>query len=133
MSRSRRISPPPPKQGQHVLAPESGDEATPCWCFKHLQKGYSVEDLDRDQKAALIDSLSKRSHRTWSEIKTESRTKLGSEKIAEGSIRGGLPMLVRGQTILCFRMGDSGRFLGVRNAQVFHLVWIDCTFSLYEH
>lgn len=80
-----------------------------------------------------MDALDRRSKLTWREIKELPRDGLGFEAIPGGSIRAGLPASVSGQTILCFRIADAGRFLGFREGHTFHLVWIDFKFTLYPH
>ncbi len=89
--------------------------------------------LGTEQKAVLLDSLDRRSAMLWKDIKLQPRVKLGYEAIPESSISGGKPDVVIGQTILCFEIGDVGRFLGVWSGHTFHVVWIDFTFTLYRH
>jgi hypothetical protein len=84
-----------------------------------------VDQLERDQKIAFLESLVKRSGLRWKEIKIQDRRKLGFEAISGGSIKDGISQIADGKVVFCFRIGDAGRFLGVRSEETFHVIWID--------
>lgn len=128
-----RLTQPSLKPGTHISAPEATDTVTPRWCFSNLRSGWDTSCLQKDEKVLFLDHLVRRSHLTWKEIKIQPRTKLGYESISGDSIKGGIPTLASGEVIFCFRMGDGGRFLGVRKDDTFHIIWIDCKFELYKH
>jgi hypothetical protein len=128
-----RLTQPSPKSGQHIVVQEPSDDVNPMWCFSHLQSEWNVAELQKDEKIAFLEHLVRRSQLTWKQIKLLPREGLGPEAISGDSIKAGIPSLAAGEVILCFRMNQVGRFLGVRKDSTFHVLWIDCKFELYKH
>lgn len=71
---------------------------------------------------------------TWAEIINTPRQGLGFEKISRLTVS--LPDTVpddKRNQIIAFRFGRLARFLGFRDARVFHVLWIDVSGETYDH
>jgi len=113
---------------------KSYDQCKPYFSLTHIQKEHSIENCEKDEKAALIDTLYRLSQKTWSEIKTMPRHGLGFEKISRTSIKAGIPNHITEDVIfIAFRFYGKAPIVGYRDKQVFNIVWIDREFNLYKH
>jgi hypothetical protein len=59
---------------------------------------------------------------------------LGYEKIAKKSIRATIPTHIKDDVVfIAFRFYGKAPMVGYREDVVFHLLWIDRDFTLYQH
>lgn len=107
----------------------------PVFCFRYLARGFGIEDCQPDDQAALVKRLGKLSQLTWEEIRLSQRHGFGAEKIARTSIRGPIPPWVTADIdfFLAFRFHGKKPFVGHKQDQVFHILWIDHSFEVYKH
>ncbi|RKZ51237.1 MAG: hypothetical protein DRR16_14980 [Candidatus Parabeggiatoa sp. nov. 3] len=71
---------------------------------------------------------------TWAEISKSSRHGLGYEKIARTSIRAPIPKHIKDDIVfIAFRFYGKAPMVGYRTDAIFHILWIDRNFTLYEH
>ena len=126
-----------PQSGNKISPPESNKFKNidyPVFCFKYLQKGYSITDLDANNKSALLEQLYKLSQLSWSNIQTTHRHGMGTEKIDQNSIKPPLPSFVTKEvTLLALRYLGKQPFVGYRFDHVFHILYIDHNFTVYPH
>src|SRR5665213_2021853 len=80
----KRLSPPQP-----VLDPEA---LPPKFCLRGMRKGYSVEDCEKDERAAFASRFYELSRSTWKELRQMPRHGQGWETLARDAIKGdGIP------------------------------------------
>ena len=112
------------------------DEQTFTFSLEYVQKDYCFENLNKDEKLSVINSLFKRRDLTWREIRQSPRHGLGIEEIKRGSIRRGIPQvkfLSEDTVIHAMRFCGKKPMVGFRYERVFYILWFDRDFSLYEH
>ncbi len=107
----------------------------PVFCFKYLNRDYNLDQCTQDEKIALIEQLVRLSTTTWQDLQLAPRHGLGSEKISKGAIKAGLPSIITEEveSLLAFRFLGRAPFVGLRNRFIFHILYIDRAFTLYNH
>lgn len=107
----------------------------PVFCFKHLHSDYNVDKCDKDDKSALVEQIAKLSSMDWNQIQLAPKSGLGSEKIARASIKPSVPVAITEDVkdFLALRYNGHKAFVGYRNRFIFHIVYIDHNFSVYDH
>lgn len=119
-----------PRQTRKV-APK---QQNPIFSLVHLRKDYCLSSCTKDEKAAFADTLHRLSQLTWNQIGSSSRHGLGYERISQDAIRSGLPSHIKDDVnFIAFRFFGKAPMVGYRDENVFHIVWIDRTFTLYDH
>jgi hypothetical protein len=114
----------------------STQQEHPIFCLKYLdRKYYSLSVCTKEEKAAFADTLDRLSQLTWAEISKSSRHGLGYEKIAQNSIRATIPKHIKKDDIIliAFRFYGKAPMVGYRKNTIFHILWIDRDFTLYQH
>ena len=95
---------------------------------------YSVENLDKDNLVRLIKQLRILSQMTWAEIKRSGRHQLGTEIIKRDSLNVNLPLNLSDDIkLLAFRYYDTRPFVGYRRGKIFHILYVDHDYTLYNH
>lgn len=138
---ARQIKRPPPKAGGKINPPvvaavTSKDGEPPVFCLRHVAAGWGVADCERDARAAFAMTLEKLAKLTWQQIKGAPRHGVGTEQIDSGSIRARVPASITEDVqFLAFRFSGKKPMVGFRAAAsaVFHIVWLDRDFTLYDH
>ena len=126
------------KGGRSILPPAHVPDTgtlTPHFAFDEMVVGYCIADCDRDLKAAFADALWSRSKMTWLDITLAPRHGLGSEQIRRGSIKVPIPRTVTEDVdhFLAVRFQGLAPMVGYRVGRVFHVLWLDHTFTVYDH
>jgi hypothetical protein len=117
-----------------VTAERSDGDKHPIFCFQHLQKGFCVSDCDKNEKAALVDTLRKLSQLSWSQIHASHRHGSGCEKIPQQAIKAAIPLhITQDVSLIAFRFCAKASMVGYRSRDVFHICWLDPRFNLYSH
>lgn len=99
-----------------------------------MVSGFSIDECNKDEKAQILDALSKRSKCSWGTIKAAHRHGIGTETIARASIRASIPAVLTEDTaIIAMRCIGMAPMVGYRDGPVFHIVWIDREYKLYKH
>lgn len=132
-----RLRGPSPSDGVRLKgdtsAPANLDLKAPIFCLE-LVDGFCLRDCTKDEKAALADALFKRSKLSWSELRQAPRHGLGYEKIERSSIKKSIPTLIKEDaTFIAFRFCGKAPMVGYKDGRVFHIVWLDRGFALYDH
>lgn len=124
--------------GKKVQVRDTGGVNTnarcPDFCFHYTQKGFTVEDCDKDAKVALISALWERSRMTWMEIMNTDHKGAGAETIPIGQLKKRLPVVVTDDVrkVYALRFGQKRRLVGFRVESVFHIVWVDPKHAVYD-
>lgn len=127
---SRRIKPP-----SHAALAESTESSHPIFSLHYLDPDYCISKCERDEKVALIDKLRELSQLTWRQLELASRHGLGYEFITRSAIRGRVPEHFTEDVdrFIAFRFDGMKPMVGHREKEIFHLIWVDRGFSLYDH
>ena len=112
------------------------EDECPIFSFKYLAKDtkYCISNCIDDDKIAFVDQFFKLSHLSWKQIKNNGRHKLGCEKINHSSIKTAIPPNITPDGILlAFRFNGKKPMIGFRDKSIFHIIWFDKDFTLYNH
>jgi hypothetical protein len=113
------------------VAPE---QQSPLFSLFHLQKGYSLSDCTKAEKAAFADTLLRLSQLTWNEMGSSPRHGLGYERIQRDAIRSSIPIHIKEDVnFIAFRFCGKAPMVGYRDGNIFHVLWLDRAYSLYDH
>jgi hypothetical protein len=139
---SKKIkSPEIKKQGKNIglstsAEVESIENKHPIFCFRYINKTFSIKDCTTDEKVSLVETLEELSHLTWNELQLSPKHGKGSEKIDISSIKTELPFEFKNRGVkhlLAFRFHGKAPFVGYRLQSVFHIFFIDRGYKLYNH
>jgi hypothetical protein len=134
-----KIRKPQPKQGQHIKSPSTSDIISesheyPVFCLRFLQQNYGIRDCQDEDRIAFASKLEILSKMRWQEIYQAPRHGLGSEKIAQESIKVSLPNFLTQETnLIALRFSGRKPMVGFREGNIFRILWLDHDFSLYDH
>lgn len=133
-----RISAVSPSKGLTLSAPqtteERPDDLCPVFSFEYMAKGYSVEDLEKDDQSALVIQLFKLTQLAWKNIFQAHRHGLGSEKIHREAIKVAIPPKITPDVnFIAFRFSGKKSMVGFRRGRIFFIVWLDRNFTVYNH
>lgn len=130
-----KLNRPPAKSGKRVGLPEAPpnwNDYPPLFSFDHMAASHSVATCNDEEKAALADSMWRRSRITWRELRSAGRHGLGAEKITR--INQPRPAVVTDDvTLLAFRFSGMKAMIGFREGRIFHVIWLDSDFEVYDH
>ncbi len=129
---------PQPTSGKKISTPSAAAEDTgrlpPAFCLRYLVPKYCITQCNEEQKVAFTDTLYELSRLTWIEIRSSGRHGKGAEKIEQTSIKETLPPCITPDvTLLAFRFWGRAPMVGFRDGRIFHIVWLDINFKLYDH
>ncbi len=107
----------------------------PVFCLRYLHRDYNVELCSHDDRASLITKMAHLSRLTWEEIRLAPRHGMGSEKISRGFIRPSIPNEITEDIdfFLALRYQGKKAMIGFRTQFIFHIVFIDRDFTVYNH
>lgn len=108
----------------------------PCFCFQYLQKGkYHLDSCCGEDKVSLIERLVVLSGLTWLQMHSSHVHAYGVEKINRKQIHVALPSVVTDDiSLIAIRFtGNNKPMLGFRSNNIFHILFLDHDFTLYDH
>lgn len=135
----KRLKEPAKDNGQRIKAQVvpsiSPQQMRPKFGLEHLRRSHCLSNCTKDEKAALADRLHELSQLTWQQIAQAPRGGQGSEIISRDAIgEKQIPSVITEDTnILAFRFAGKAPMVGYRSEEVFHIVWLDRAFDLYDH
>lgn len=126
------------KRGKRIESPAVGgvssDTQPPVFGLCYLDGDYCVSKCTKDEKAAFADKLRELSQLSWRELRQAPRDGLGYEKINRGGIHASIPPHITEEvSFIAFRFCGKAPMVGYRDESIFHIVWIDRAFRLYDH
>jgi hypothetical protein len=136
---SNRLKPKQPDKGERLSAPppaHNPELLPPKFCLRGMRRGYSIEDCEKDERAAFASRLYELSRSKWSELRQMPRHGQGFETLPANAIKGdGIPAEITDDVdILVFRFSGKKAMVGYRSKDgVFNIVWLDRAFKLYDH
>lgn len=117
-----------------VPNPNSAETDYPIFCFKHLS---SKPDKDFKFYADFIERLKMLCSVPWKTIEVSDRHGIGTEKMPIEKIKVALPPFITPDVkhLSVFRAnGDNRPFLGIRNRNLFHVIFLEEKFGdIYDH
>jgi hypothetical protein len=129
-----------PKKGKRIAQPPplpstpNYDLEPPVFCFRYLDKTHGLDSCDKDEKAALVSTLYKLSQLSWRELRLAPRHGVGYEIISRNSFRVPIPKhITEDVDLIAFRFSGLKPMVGYRNEAIFHIVWLDRSFEVYDH
>ena len=106
----------------------------PIFSFHYLQDSHCISRCNTKQKVAFTDTMRLLSKLTWQEIKSSYRHGLGSEKIPRYRFFTTIPNQVADdEALLSIRFYGKAPMVGIRRKQIFHIIWFDIDFNVYNH
>ena len=106
----------------------------PVFCLHYLEKDYCLTKCNKEERASFANTIRILSTSSWNEIITN-RIK-DYEKITEKKKinKGNLPSSIpKDAPIIGFRFCGKKRMVGYRSNCIFHIIWFDIKFKLYDH
>lgn len=134
-----RFQEPRREEGKRIRAHEAPTQSTqqmrPKFCLEHLRKAYCLSNCTPEEKAAFADRIYELSQLSWQQIMQSHRHGQGSETLPRDAIKGDkIPdVITEDVTIIAFRFNGKAPMVGFRSGEVFHVVWLDRSFTLYKH
>ena len=106
----------------------------PIFCLRFLHKDYHIDKCEKDQKVCLLDQMHKLSTTNWQMLSQSHKHGMGFEKIALDNIKPSMPSHITPDvTMYAFRFDGKKPFVGYRNSFIFHILYIDRDFTVYNH
>lgn len=135
MSKNKKLRPEKLSSTNQIKAPiGSTNDQKPIFSFHHHGKAYCIQDCLQDEQAAFAEKLYQLSQFTWDEIIKMPREANGYELMPKASLpKAPTSITDEFDKFLVFRFFGRGRIAGYRNREIFHVIWIDCNFTLYNH
>ncbi|MEB3162346.1 MAG: hypothetical protein VKK80_03880 [Prochlorothrix sp.] len=127
------------EQGKHIVTPATTPaippgQPKPLFSLQFLNQEYGLSACTQEEKAAFADTLYHLSQLSWTEIISAPRHGLGCEKIKRNSIRSAIPAHITEEVnFIAFRFYGKAPIVGYREGNIFHLIWLDRNFKLYDH
>lgn len=111
---------------------------TPLFCFTYFDHEILKKNKQHntDLCFCFLERLQKLSNLGWKAIMTSDRHGLGTEKIPIKQIKCSLPSIITPdvQHLLVFRAKGLLPFLGLRDKNIFHVLYIEPNFGVvYDH
>jgi hypothetical protein len=130
----RHASGPPGRIRPSAEGTGSTDGLSPLFCLRHLADGWRISDCERDDQAAFALTAERLSRLSWQEIRSAHRHGLGSEKIPRDALKAAVPSTITEDVqFLALRFSGRKPMVGFRSDRIFHVVWFDPRFDLYDH
>ncbi|RMJ55604.1 hypothetical protein IPC1271_20340 [Pseudomonas aeruginosa] len=95
---------------------ENPELKPPLFSFEFMQADYCVSECTSDERSQVLSKLRTLSQMSWQQIKQAPRHGLGFEIIGRPSFKAAIAPMV-----------------GYRDGRVFHILWIDRDFTVYDH
>ena len=74
------------------------------------------------------------SRMTWNQLRSAPHLGMGCEKIEQNEIKRPIPAYItKDVTLLAFRFHAKKPMVGYRVREMFHIIWFDRDFTLYDH
>ncbi|EJM22034.1 hypothetical protein PMI21_00216 [Pseudomonas sp. GM18] len=127
-----------PKQSQMLKERteqvDNPDLKPPIFSFEYLQQGYCVSDCSAEERGGVLGKLRSLSQLTWQQLRQAPRHGLGYEIIARTSLKAPVPAVVTEDVhLIAFRAIGKAPMVGFRFGRIFHVLWVDRAYTLYDH
>lgn len=110
------------------------DGKNPIFSLRHLNSGYCISKCDKKDRLSFVDKIRVISQLSWAQIKSTHRHATGFEKLPRNTFKIGIPThITEDQTLIAFRFSGKKPMIGYRDRDIFHIIWFDNDFSVYDH
>lgn len=123
---------------QQVSTKESSQTLPPKFSFAKLHPSWNLNNAQREEKAALANTLLQIGSMTWTLIMQTNRHGAGFEKISLTSIKDSYQeycreMMTEDTNLIAFRYYKKKPMVGYRDGETFFIMFFDREFRLYDH
>jgi hypothetical protein len=138
---TRKIKQRKEDSGKNIKASQNSSDISPdllppIFSLK-IDKNYCITNCTQEEKAQFALTLHQLSQLSWRQIRQADKHGVGYEKIARSSIKCGIPdNVTEDVSIIAFRFYGKAPMVGYRDAinrRIFHIIWLDRSFCLYNH
>ncbi len=106
----------------------------PIFSFHYLQNSYCISKCSRPQKIGFVDTMRILSSMLWNEIYSSGHHQHGKETIPRHRFKVPIPSSISDdENLIAIRFHENHPMVGVRRGDVFHVVWFDRNFTVYDH
>lgn len=113
---------------------DSSEQNPPHFSLWQLNKKHCLSKCTTKEKAAFADTLHKLSQFSWAQLKQTGCHALGYEKISRSTLKVTVPRHVKDDVnFIAFRFDGKKAMVGYRDGFVFHVIWLDRQFKVYDH
>lgn len=132
-NKRRKAAPVDPDVGKRARLDDDWIDSHPVWCFNRLHPGrWGWRNLHtRGKLFEACDDLRTKSQLTWKQINVMPKDGHGWESGKGIDFAASWPG--ENHACLIFRLGQDVRMVGYRYKQAFVVIWLDSTFTLYDH
>lgn len=121
-----------------IQKPSNDDNDNLVFSFRDLQRDYDFEQAccDDQVRRDLLSSLRRLSRTTWDDLKTRDKKSGGSELINRSEIKASLPSFITDdyEKFIVIRFNSqNSRLIGYRQDNIFYILFIDVSLTLYDH
>ena len=125
-------------KGALIRPTDTADESPyrnyPVFSLYQMRSPHCIDDCEADDKKLFADALWKRSKMTWTDLTVTRKGGLGSEPIPRKAMKSPIPENITPEVnLIAFRFSGKKAMVGYREGQIFHIVWLDHSFSVYDH
>jgi len=117
--------------------PTNLDAQPPAFSFEKMAdgSGHSFNCCQEEDRLALSKRMFMLSRMPWQQINLAPSKGMGAEKISRGEINPGIPTAVTEDVSYFYSLHYYGkkRFIGYKVGQIFHILWVDHNFGVYDH
>lgn len=132
--KKRRGKPPAGSAGTVKKKPIPHDDGHLLLSFRHIHKGWGVEELEDKQRSDFLLKWAKRCGFTWKELQQHGRHGLGYEMLPAHSIYPRAPEHLAEDRYMVFRYHGNLPFAGFKAGDTFYVLWIERQYGdLYNH
>ncbi|MCF8198238.1 MAG: hypothetical protein K9J42_05700 [Sulfuritalea sp.] len=112
----------------------SGEEY-PAFSLRYLSPKWCITGCNQEGKAAFADKVRILTQKSWMEILNLPKKGQGFEKIPRDQIKAPIPPHVTEDVthFWAFRFHGKAPMVGYKSNEIFHVLWFDPDFELYDH
>jgi len=131
---------PEPNKGKKLDLSKSAETAKvdynrekPTFCLRYVDPAYCITSCDKDDKASFAERIRQLSTMTWNDIINADRHGFGLETIARDALPKAPANVSEDVRFIALRFSGKKPMVGYRTADMFHVIWFDRDFNLYDH
>jgi hypothetical protein len=122
------------KARQAPIQVDNSEARPPVFSFEYLQSGWCIQDCESLERSKMLERLRILGQLPWKALRQAHKHGYGTETIAPGSLKVGIPSFVTADVrLLAFRAFEKVAMVGYKQDRIFHVIWIDREFKLYQH
>ena len=110
-------------------------EEYPAFSLRYLSPQWCITGCNQEGRAAFADRIRILTQKSWMEILNLPKQGQGFEKIPRNQIKAAIPPHVTEDVthFWSFRFHGKAPMVGYKSGEIFHVLWFDPNFALYDH